>query len=90
MAEGRMTMERRIIKVVRLNKSDPSPWRPSDLPFSVLNEYVSEAGEQMLTIYPFGTRNENIKDKAHYIPTSHTAPHEWKTLTTPPHTTQGE
>ena len=78
MAKRRKTIKR--VKVIRENRSDPNPWLVSDLPFSVLHEWTDQYGELFYTICPYGSSAQQQEDKAHSIPASHTAPHEWKTL----------
>jgi hypothetical protein len=52
-----------LVKVVKLNREDPNPWIPSELPFVVESCYHNQ-GREFLVIRPFGASSKN----SHYIP----------------------
>ena len=72
-----MTMR---VKVIKYNVFDENPWLVSDLPFWVVKEWTDHQGQLIYLICPWGSTEEQQRDKSHAIPADHTAPHEWKTL----------
>ena len=68
------------VKVIKYNDQDENPWLVSDLPFWVAKEWTDHQGQLIYLIFPWGSTAEQQENKAHAIPASHTAPHEWRTI----------